>query len=465
MRRLFLLILPVALSVAGSTLPVRAQISDSGYVMPEELEPGYGIVWRSSWTQDIEEPRHRMFGVAVSPDGHWLAYNPEEGSTLRDLHNGKIVAFQSFGHRVQWSRDSRTLKHTDNRPGRDFWNVETGERRVLTGLPNPRVCSLYDIWAPDGNIYHEDCEGDSLWRILLDSSFKAGYPVEQPLNLSPLPFFPPDTTGWYITYAWMDIPDERFITGFNIVHNFDWDNRRTVRIPIPRSDSSWVFGGQNAWGQGSTFVPGMVTGPGGVVYLWLSFRAVSEWSHENTPPFTEKELEARNASGWYRVDTNGQGLVQLVRSWSGGLGISVTADGEKIYYGHLLPDTTCAVFEMDKWGRNKRQISTPWEGLAFLGVHESANNDRSATEAISARSEESNGRVVIHYSMTTPGPVTITLYDLLGRPLLRQSEHRRGNSGEEIAVALQMPNIPQGVYFVIVRSEKAASSTRIVYTR
>jgi hypothetical protein len=120
------------------------------------------------------------------------------------------------------------------------------------------------------------------------------------------------------------------------------------------------------------------------------------------------------------------------------------------------PDSV--VFRYTVWGRK-----TP-------SIVQDARTDRligHSTIAVRSESRRIAGehRAIIHYTMNQPGPVTVTLHDLLGRQLAEQGRHTWGEPGEEMTISLEMPEVPSGMYFVTVRSENATASARFIYTR
>ncbi len=147
------------------------------------------------------------------------------------------------------------------------------------------------------------------------------------------------------------------INGFKLIQNFN----EPKFINIPKKNDWYVTLRYEPLIENLYFYSykSAKLGLNGDVYYYTSFRSESEPnSSDNYKPENHPEAkEARDASGIYRIDTNGHNPVQLVRSWTnhpGGLQIS--GDGETIYYAYILPDSTSAIMKMDRYGKNKEIV-------------------------------------------------------------------------------------------------------------
>ena len=150
------------------------------------------------------------------------------------------------------------------------------------------------------------------------------------------------------------IYEYNYTSGFKLYKNFQFKKQ----VTLPKKDT-WSFSSMFEFSNDDDFYLGnsYAVGKEGDVYCWVTYRDSTELYEEETPYTSEVAREARDASGIYRIDTNGQNAVQLVRSWSynpGGLQIS--GDGETIYYAYILPDSTSAIMKMDRYGKNKEIV-------------------------------------------------------------------------------------------------------------
>ncbi|MEP7219749.1 MAG: T9SS type A sorting domain-containing protein [Bacteroidota bacterium] len=445
---------------------VAAHAQDSEYVRNTDLEPGYGLTWWEDVSnQTIPFPNVRIYNLSVSPNGRWLAYK-EEGAAFKDYL--KVKDLQTGTTRIlgdglwgpEWSPDSRWLSYGDiAHLGYFFWDPETGIVMSLktTSKTDTTIGILNKTWAPDGSFYFlnfQRTHGDSLiWRLLIDSSLKVGEYIYQYVDDEPgTPIFPPGTMGYHIHGMY----DNRNVIGFEIVSGFNYVGRRSISIPV--LDTSWIRSRTDSWGN-DEFQNNIIAGPDGVLYVYLSRRSKQERQHYSLPQ-DSVDSTARNACGWYRIDTAGHGLVQLVRSWSYNMGISLTADGEKIYYGFYLPNNTCAIFEMDKWGKHKSQITVPGEG-SMVSVPQSVGTAAGLHVAVIIENATS-ARVTWH--MEKAGSATVIIYNSLGQPIhtpIILESLDRGEHDQRI----NLSDVTTGVYFIVIHNNQVSGTARMVVAR
>lgn len=456
----------VIISAINLLVSAMAQTSmaqdDTAFVTQAELEPGFGFVWTNGGTQDIPEPKWRLFGHAVSPDGVFLAYVDGETSKseavlrIKNLETSETWNVADYGYGPQFSPDGTMLYFKSVERGLRFYDLASRTTRVIDRKIDSGFGILTPVWAPDWNLYfvnvHQRPDGISLWRIQWDSTQISDRFILNPVGRGGLPHFNCCDTSWYVTYLRTNTP--LLNSGFDLVRSFDWDARTPV-IVRTMSDT-WSFSATNTWSPGVSGLDYAVTQEG-VVYFYLSLRSNDEERHGFTPPFSQEELRARDASGWYRIDTSGHQLVQMVRSWTPSLGVSVTADGEKIFYGMLMPDSTCAVWQMDRFGRSKRQVTVP----ALTSDIDVLNRDidTHAPLRVSVAIDSDVLRIAIPSNMRE---VRCAVFDGIGRRI----ETPKSNGAIDGKLTLDVSTLTSGTYHVVVRSANGqACSAPVVIVR
>jgi len=165
--------------------------------------------------------------------------------------------------------------------------------------------------------------------------------------------FPINSKDYLISPIFNEI--EESLKGFKLFIDFKYNSE----ILFPKKES-WEYLNLYEFSNMSTVLKKqmMKLGKHDDINAWVSYRLkeeITDWSID--PRIHPEAKEARDASGIYRIDTNGQNAFQLVRSWPynpGGLQIS--GDGETIYYAYILPDSTSAIMKMDRFGKNKEIV-------------------------------------------------------------------------------------------------------------
>jgi Tol biopolymer transport system component len=116
---------------------------------------GKGCVWRipvdgGEMENVVPEPSH---GPSLSPDGRWLVYFSRGQWTLHDLSGERAgQTIEGIDGPVVWPPFPNTISFIQSEADEtaNVWikNIETGETRKLTDLPNNELYG-YD-WSPDG---------------------------------------------------------------------------------------------------------------------------------------------------------------------------------------------------------------------------------------------------------------------------------------------------------------------------
>ena len=496
-----LLIVSLVLAIGSRVAFCQKACECDEFVTPDELEPNFGLVIDRPNTLDPPPPfPNYMTGVfAVSPDGRWLAYQggwwEELGLALllKDLQTDTVYSIPGtldptpLGRDLSWSPDSRYLYYEDFRPGTTLLELSTlTSRRVTNGYCDTMpFFALSRVWGPDNywytNNHLREADGSvpGMYRIPVDSSIKAGCIIYEWVAEwgAEKPFFPPKSVEWYAAAPGTDSIGRRF-TGFRIFPELNKpEKRRNIYFSIED-----IPGTKPEWG---LFSRTLDVGGGSVmrrysiavdscehIYFHIKVRHQREDNQDRYHPLREDELEARALSGWYRADTNGGNLVRLARSWTN-LGISMTADGEKLYYGRISPeDSTSSIWVMDKCGRNKRQVTFPEEDpfthlLGVDNVRETPRNSEESTLAVWGESRRVSGeyRVLVHYRMSPPGPITAEIYDMFGRLVASRERSVWTPAAEEMTISIPMGNAPSGTYIVVVRSPDSMATTKVIHTR
>lgn len=447
------IIVALAVFLTAGAAGLSQSCECESFALPDELGPNFGLAWDNPFTQELPSPKYRISNFSVSPDGRWLIYlagwHEEPSITLlRNLESGQTSVLPFASLSFQWDPSSTWVKiHRLGAKGFHFYNPETDSLQVAFTngyCDSTGACFPFLRWGPDGHFYG-DCSG--LQRIRMDSSEQAGcIYFESVDSRGSTPFFPPNTVEWCVNYFYdWELPgieqESDTITGFAVVRDLDWSTKvlRPVYLSRFGSVDRWEYADYNAWKvteQSSPFFS-MDVSACGAVYMFLGFRDRGERLDRHAP-FTPAEREARGRSGWYRFDTSGGGGVQLARSWSN-LGISATADGTRILYGLINPDSTMAIWEMDECGRNKRQIvgwndhpenagAYPWS--ASTPQHASLRYDASehSIDVFDARDIR-----------------RLELYDLTGR-LIRSLDKNESIHLNDSTFRFPVPPVPSGFY-------------------
>lgn len=147
---------------------------------------------------------------------------------------------------------------------------------------------------------------------------------------------------------------------------------------------------------------------------------------------------------------------QLVSSVTHGLGLSIIADGQKIYYGRLMPDSTCIVWEMNRWGREKRQVT-------FAGSTSAVKSGEAAGSATSlkVRDGEFVGELVLSIEMQRADDVDVVVVAIDGREVARLLRKEYLAAGRHERVVL-LEGLARGTYLVSIKS---AATGKVVSTK
>lgn len=444
---LFTLTVGVCLAVSSS--PAQPCDCDGG---PDVLEPNFGITApRNPYVEPAPPPpRYIIDEIAVSPDGRWLAYtggwlgNPIR-LLLKDLITDSLRVLANAASELQWKRSGAILSYVDlTIPTAVYVDMHAGSRVEISGRCDSAPLFIsHPLWAIDGNLYftnaldtqHGSVPG--LYRILLDSSLQSRcYVTELFAPQGAILAIPPNEMSWYLSgYKYWEVPgmtigDVERYQGWSIVRGFDWEKqRRIVRVPLsafPGADTSTDlhFGGSR-WASARSST--VTVGNCGDLYIFVGTASRSE---RETIQWTDEQIRARATSGWWRVDTNGTDPIQLVRTWSP-VGTSVTAD-EHVFYGYMNPDSTLAVFEMDRCGRGKRQVTFPDQDPYPQVVSiDSERRPVSTEDRIGVvRRGGDDDALVVHADVA--GEYSLLLFDVAGRKVTETGLWISGSEGRSV---------------------------------
>ena len=453
------------------------------------IEPNWGELRMGGYLdppndpEPLPDPKYVVVSFAVSPDGRWLAYRAGwrklGGSLLlKDLRTGELRVIAQYGTDPQWHPNGSLLMYRDDsRRGLEFYDVERSVDLggVIVGYCDTSVIvtASHISIGSDGELYFQNGRDEShgsiggFYRILLDSSFRAGCIVRERIAGGNWPrVFPPHTMEWYLGgMNYWEIPGWTFEQadqrrGFSIVHKFDWEGQRAIHgfdaTVFPGIDTSIVEFNREGWWSPSFGFYESTIGPCGELYMHFGFAHRQEIVidtvlpgygpvfHRDTATF-----RARERSGWYRLDTAAGSFAQLARVWTP-LGISYATHVDRIYYGLHTPDSMMSIWEMDRCGRNKRQVTFPEEDpfTALLDVEEAEAVERTGgleLWPVPAR----DGVVRLRFVAPKAGRYMVHVRDVLGRSIGTVRQFEIGAGGlytTELATAGLAP----GPYFVAV---------------
>jgi len=249
--------------------------------------------------------------------------------------------------------------------------------------------------------------------------------------------FPPNTIHYYLNkYPLNDFNTE----GFYVTTDSNYDSRREIRFNVP--DTSWLFSDCNSLCGSMNFTLKQIeAGPRGEVYCYLTFRSKKDTLYNCCTAYWDSStLAARDASGWYRVDTSGNNLVQLVRSWTTGMGgISITADGNTIYYGMLDKDTNAAIYKMDRFGKHKELVLNLGHQI-INSVDNPENNISNSLKSIVVGDAE---EISLKFPQFVGKSGTITIYDIWGREISKVSYQSIDKE-----MKINVSGLPKGFYII-----------------
>jgi hypothetical protein len=429
---------------------------------------------------ELPDPRYIIRSFAVSPDGRWLAYRAgwreHPGALLlKNLQTGKIRVIARYGYEPQWHPNSRLLMYTDDsRRGREFFNVAEESELQIVGYCDTSfiVVSTHDLIGADGNLYFQNTRDSShgsvpgFYRIWLDSSFRVGCTVRERFADNNFPHnVPPHTLEWYLGgFNYWEIPDLTYnqallYKGFSIVRHFDWEHQRTIHAftagVIPGIDTSVVKFEQSGWSDASFGWSDPTIGPCNEIYMHFGFAHREERVIDSVIPgygpvfhIDTTTWWARQRGGWYRLDTAARTFVHLARVWTP-LGISYATETGKIYYGLHTPDSLMSIWEMDRCGRNKRQVTFPEEDpyTYLLSIEGEKHQQGEAIELWPIPVREATAQ--LRFPVSAPGKYILHISDLLGREVMRPNTLAVSGAGS-YQTGIDVRNLVPGIYFVTI---------------
>ena len=134
--------------------------------------------------------------------------------------------------------------------------------------------------------------------------------------------------------------------------------------------------------------------------------------------------------------------------------IDTDGDGTKEWYP-VAPQNV--VYRFTVWGRG-----TP------LSVEEGERRPAGiATIAVRCESRGLLGApyAIVHYTMSRPGPVSVEVYDAIGRLVYSRGRDVWGEPGVEMSLSIPVAGLASGRYTVVVRSAHAAGAAPVIHLR
>ncbi len=347
------------------------------YVTPEELEEGWGFGYTHPLWSVESFPKTIITDFRVSKDETKLFvrfsleyYNPKNIVDFYFDFIKKEFIQEDWKIKSSYSQTSNIFTFFDEIEQKLYLDINGNElilnceELLVCDDNNLQLCSIGEhiVSNQDGNFSYLTLKNEQnkvdIYRVNLDSLLESKCPRFELVNKTEITkdslIFPMNSISNFI------VPKSKYlnISGFDIYKNFEY----IKSIEIPKKSDWQVTNKFDAFHYYFRYFNrknNIKLGISGDVYYYTSFRSESEPnSSDNYKPENHPEAkEARDASGIYRIDTNGHNPVQLVRSWTnhpGGLQIS--GDGETIYYAYILPDSTSAIMKMDRYGKNKEIV-------------------------------------------------------------------------------------------------------------
>ncbi|MBI5326238.1 MAG: T9SS type A sorting domain-containing protein [Ignavibacteriae bacterium] len=431
---------------------------DTNYVKPEELENGWDALYGKYFFYEPYPLNSYVYYLSVSKDGKWLAYL-NDGIWIYNIINKiktKIYNPLNWTH-LEWGNDNTTLRFWSNNVNY-YYNVNTKNFDSVLCSVDSEYCPFGLMWASDNYAYFSYPYGipspdSSIYRENVNLSSQLGFPINEKIidtkfNSLKLPNFPPYNID-YFAHPKGCTQGSKALCGFIITRNFYFINEYEIILDIPNNE--WNYSYIHAHTIGAHYPLKVSTE--GCIYIYLSYRNQRENYSSTNDPFDSINRIARDASGWYRVDTSGKNLVQLVRSWVVyNCGLTVTGDGETIYYAFLLPDTTTCIMRMNKYGKNKELV------LKIEPETIGVEDNKLVTNSIEIIPNPATNKISIEFPLEFMSNARVSIFDCLGNELLTKN-----SAGKRIE--FDCSPLPNGIYFCVVRAGSKAYSGKFVMVK
>ncbi len=348
------------------------------YVTPEELEEGWGFRYLHQLDRFESKPKNEISLFYLTPNEHLLCVltNIKTSNNARNLvitydlikksiveYDWKVIANYSNDNKICALYNyelNRTLIYNEQRGEFYICNKESKCENSVNELcyignhiykESEDYFSIiiieHKVYKVKLNLLNEnDCPE---FELIKNTTLKNNGPND----FNNIQKYPINSIDFLISPIFTE--NYNLLTGFQLFKDFDYVNDTHFQI-----SENWEISNVYEYSNNNFLLKekSLSIGKDGDIYAWVSFRLNKEITDWNIDPrVNEAAREARDASGIYRIDTNGQNAVQLVRSWPynpGGLQIS--GDGETIYYAYILPDSTSAIMKMDRYGKNKEIV-------------------------------------------------------------------------------------------------------------
>ncbi|MCL5992543.1 MAG: T9SS type A sorting domain-containing protein [Bacteroidetes bacterium] len=470
--RFILLIIFILFNIYNS----KSQV-DTNYVKPEELENGWYTTYGNNFFWDPSPLKTYVDNISVSKDGKWLTYrstgindiNNNYGIWIYNINNKTKMKLNFsnislwWGILLQLGNDNLTLRFRGNNNFVYFYNVETMALDSVDCPTDSENCSFGLIWAPDNYAYFSYPYGipspdSSMYRENIMLSKQFGHPVSEKINdvkygTLNIPYFPPDNINFFVRpkgSCTQESPSA--LCGFKITREFIFSDENEVFLVIP--DKDWIYSYLHTNRVGD--YPPLKVSTDGCIYIYLSYRNQREYYSSTDDPFDSINRIARDASGWYRVDTTGNNLIQLVRSWIVyTTGLSVTGDGETIYYAQLLPDTTTGIMRMNKYGKNKELV------LKIEPETIGVVDNKLVSNKFEAMPNPASTLLDIVFSLQNKGTAQLIITNSFGQQVYNAIVNYNDASNEQ-RHSIDISTFPSGLYFVTLRSPAVALTQGVV---
>ncbi|MBI5324161.1 MAG: T9SS type A sorting domain-containing protein [Ignavibacteriae bacterium] len=464
----------------------QAFSEDTIFVKPSELEPNWGLwaSWDPLWESFYSPLNSEIVSFRISQDGRYLAYvgytftdNDSLNFHFYDTHDNREIFKTIYSGVLDWPYSFWFLDsvnviyiHTyppDNTGHFEYkllkLNLETLQTDSLTCGTGENNCMFGTIGA-DRKGYVTETEKKIYKRLNIDSSFKSSHPINESIPNFNEPFgpkFPPCNIAYSLSQLYTrDSGGFLIDLGFSIVHNFDYQNNRRdfyySSIPVP--DSSWLPL------EGYIYAIGTY----GEIYLRLGYISKEEKAKGrnwpiigNKNPFDSVMLAARSTWGYYRIDTSGNNLVQLVRFWGPNHNLQVSCDGT-IYYEMInMEDTTSSIWKMNKYGKDKQMVFNLKKPVTSVNENKFFSNE---INGIYLAPNPASTSIDFIYKLQSLGIAQITLTNSYGQQVYSVIVYNI-NPEEEQRHSIDINSLPSGLYFVTLRSPAVVLTKGVVVVK
>ncbi|MCX6145878.1 MAG: T9SS type A sorting domain-containing protein [Candidatus Kapabacteria bacterium] len=429
------------------------------YVTEEKLEPGgFGLfINKDDGLEEFQHLETELYGLKVSPDGSYIAFITRNNFYIYNLQTDDYDTIGHVGYDFSWSPDSRYLVFVLYENGKgllNIYNVNSHEYKLY--LDGKGIGNALDIDSR-GRIYYQNNEYDkkdsSLYYYDFLKSLKNNSHVTEKINLKiedfkkySLPYTVFGNEKYFVclknpNYIYtneckvgLGSRDLDYCSFYKMDTNFNVFSESKIKFDNPDHYNVRI----NEPSYSRTLGNKIRITKNNEIFIYLNVRHIKEIENPNFnfTSWDSTSIEARNKSGYYRMDTNCGNMKQLVRMWANVGGITATGDGEIIYYGYMKPNRNCVIMKMNKFGKKKVVVID----LENLEGKSSVEDNQTTINNISYYPNPSKDILNIKLIGEPLANEEIEVFDLMGQNLLTQKIYN-------IQTSINIQKLNTGIYY------------------